>query len=341
MAPARDLHDRPLRNLRLSVTDRCNLRCGYCMPEESYTWLPKREILTFEQAASLIKALAPLGVEKIRLTGGEPLLRRDIVDLVARLSALGTLSDLAMTTNAVLLDGLAAPLRQAGLDRLTVSLDTLRPERFQDLTRFDEFERTMRGIEAAATAGFVGTKLNVVVMRGKNDDELLDLLAFGRERDVEIRFIEYMDVGGATRWSFDDVVPAIEILQRIGAELGTIEPVEPERTTAPADRFRLENGQVFGIIASTTRPFCAGCDRARLTADGRLFTCLYARDGVPLGPLLREEGVEAAAQRIGEIWRRRDDRGAENRLREAERGALAPAEELRGRPHLEMHTRGG
>ncbi|MEM1450849.1 MAG: GTP 3',8-cyclase MoaA [Planctomycetota bacterium] len=341
MVPSRDLFDRPLRSLRLSVTDRCNLRCGYCMPEESYTWLPKREILSFEEAAALVDGLVPLGVDRVRLTGGEPLLRRDVVDLVARLADLGKLADLSLTTNAVLLPDLAAPLRAAGLDRITVSIDTLRPERFTHLTRRDELDRTLRGIDAAHDAGFRGTKLNVVVMRGENDDELVDLLAFGRERDIEVRFIEYMDVGGATRWTMDTVVPAAEMLRRISDALGPIEPLEPVRTSAPADRFQLASGQVFGIIASTTRPFCAGCDRARLTADARFITCLYADEGIPIGPVLREQGVAAAVERIERAWRGRDDRGAEERLAAAERGALVGAEQLRDAPHREMHTRGG
>ncbi|MEM9380766.1 MAG: GTP 3',8-cyclase MoaA [Planctomycetota bacterium] len=342
MAPALDTFDRPLRNLRLSVTDRCNLRCGYCMPEESYAWLPKREVLTFEEATALVRALEPHGVEKVRLTGGEPLLRRDVTTLVAELAQLGTLRDLAMTTNAVLLEDLAAPLREAGLDRLTVSLDTLRPDRFTDLTRRDELARSLRGIDAATDAGFRGTKLNVVVMRGVNDDEVLDLLAFGRERDIEVRFIEYMDVGGATRWSMDEVVPAIELLRRIGEARGAVEPLDAaRRSSAPADRFRLPDGQVFGVVASTTRPFCSTCDRARLTADGRFFTCLYAREGTPIAGVLRSDGAEAAARRIADVWNGRTDRGAEERLRTSDRGALAGPDELRDTPHLEMHTRGG
>ncbi|MEM9802852.1 MAG: GTP 3',8-cyclase MoaA [Planctomycetota bacterium] len=337
----RDHFDRPLRSLRLSVTDRCNLRCGYCMPEETYTWLPKPELLTFEEAAALVGALAPLGVDRVRLTGGEPLLRRNLPDLVASLSALGTLEDLALTTNAVRLDDFAAPLAAAGLGRITVSLDTLRADRFRHLTRRDELGNALRGIDAAAEAGFRGTKINAVVVRHENDDELVDLLAFARERDLEMRFIEYMDVGGATRWSMDAVVSAAEMLRRIGDALGTPEPIEPARTSAPADHFRLPDGQVFGIIASTTRPFCSGCDRARLTADGRFFTCLYAREGTALTPVLRQDGVDAAARLVSETWAGRRDRGAEERLAEAERAPLAQPDELRNAPHLEMHTRGG
>ncbi len=336
-----DAHGRPLRSLRLSVTDRCNLRCSYCMPEEIYTWLPKKEILSFEESVSLVRELVPLGVTKIRLTGGEPLLRRDLPDLVSRLAGIEALEEIALTTNAVRLGDLAPRLKEAGLDRITISLDTLRQDRFLEMTRRDELGRALAGIRAAGDAGFVGTKLNTVVMRGKNDDELADLLRFGAEEGIEIRFIEYMDVGGATQWSMDTVVSASEMLQRLQSELGDIEPLETERTAAPADRFQLGNGQTFGIIASTTRPFCSQCDRARLTADGRFFTCLYAEDGEEITGTLREEGPIAAAEQIRRIWTARDDRGAEVRHAAKDRAALADSATLRDKPHLEMHTRGG
>ncbi|QDV07521.1 Cyclic pyranopterin monophosphate synthase [Planctomycetes bacterium Poly30] len=341
MDPVRDQLARPLRSLRLSVTDRCNLRCGYCMPEESYTWLPRKDLLTLEEHAELVQALVPLGVRRVRLTGGEPLLRRNLSELVAGLARISDLEDLCLTTNAVFLEEAAQALKVAGLGRITISLDTLRRERFQHLTRRDDFDSTMAGIEAAAAAGFTGTKLNAVILRGENDDEIGDLLRFGQEHGIEVRFIEYMDVGGATRWTMDKVVPIGEILRQAAQAFGDPEPLEPDRTTAPADRFVLPNGQVFGVIASTTRPFCAGCDRARITADGRFFSCLYAREGTPLLQVLREEGPEAAAARVAATWSARNDRGAEKRLLAEQRGALAGAEELRGQPHLEMHTRGG
>jgi len=342
MASPLDTFDRPLRSLRLSVTDRCNLRCSYCMPEERYEWLPRRDILDYEEFEALVRALGARGPLRLRLTGGEPLLRRDLPDLVARLASIDAVRDLALTTNATRLPQHAADLRAAGLRRITISLDTLRRDRFEALTRRDELRETLAGIDAAAAAGFEGTKLNAVLQRGVNDDEVADLLAFGAARDLEIRFIEYMDVGGATRWAPERVVSASELLRRIEeAGLGTPVPVDASRTSAPADRFRLPSGQVFGVIASTTRPFCGQCDRARLTADGRFITCLYARDGFPIARTLREEGAEAAAERIARIWGDRADRGAEDRLREEARGALASADELRGAPHLEMHTRGG
>ena len=346
--PILDQHQRPLRSLRLSVTDRCNLRCGYCMPEERYAWLPKPAILRYEESIALVAALLPLGLRKLRITGGEPLLRRDLTDLVAGLNALRAaspdtpgLDEIALTTNAVHLADLAAPLKRAGLDRLTVSLDTLRPDRFLEMTRRNELDRALRGIEAAALAGFEGTKLNTVVVRGENDDELVDLLRFGAAHDVEIRFIEYMDVGGATRWSMDSVVPADEILTRVAAELGGARPDSAPRGAAPAARYRLPSGQRFGLIASTTRPFCSSCDRARLTADGTFFTCLYASEGTAAAPILREAGAEAAARLIANSWLRRTDKGAEKRAASTNRAALAGADELRTRPHMEMHTRGG
>ncbi|MEZ6013483.1 MAG: GTP 3',8-cyclase MoaA [Planctomycetota bacterium] len=340
-----DTFQRPLGSLRLSVTDRCNLRCGYCMPEEEYTWLPKRELLSFEELTRVVRATADLGVSKVRLTGGEPLLRRDLERLVADLAALPHVTDLALTTNAVLLEDQAAGLHAAGLTRLSISLDTLRADRFEHMTRRKDLGRTLAGIAAARRAGFVGTKLNTVVVRGENDDEVFDLLEFARTEELEVRFIEYMDVGGATRWNMGAVLSARELLARLAARYGAIEPIESE-PSAPADRFRLPDGLVFGVIASTTQPFCGTCDRARVTADGRFFTCLYAREGLALAPLLRGEGDQAArdarvAEALRERWTVRADRGAEARLALATRDPLAAAAELRRDPHLEMHTRGG
>ncbi|MEL6713500.1 MAG: GTP 3',8-cyclase MoaA [Planctomycetota bacterium] len=333
---------RPLRSLRLSVTDRCNLRCTYCMPEEVYAWLPRKDILDYEEIEALVAALGDHGPLRVRLTGGEPLLRRDLPDLVARLAALDAVEDLSLTTNATRLADAADRLHDAGLDRITVSLDTLRPDRFLALTRRDDLERVLVGLDAAAAAGFTGTKVNAVVQRGVNDDELGDLLAFAAERALELRFIEYMDVGGATRWTNEVVVSAREMLERIEAlGRGPVAPLDPVRTAAPADRYRIGDGQTFGIIASTTRPFCGQCDRARLTADGRFITCLYGRDGHPIAPILRGRGARAAAAAIAAVWNVRTDRGAEARLEQEQRGALLTPEELRDAPHLEMHTRGG
>jgi cyclic pyranopterin phosphate synthase len=245
-----------------------------------------------------------------------------------------------MTTNAVILAPQAGQLRDAGLHRLTVSLDTLHADRFQQLTRSDELDRVLAGIEAAAPL-FPGLKIDSVVIRGVNDDELVDLIEFGRRHDAEVRFIEYMDVGGATHWSMDRVVPRAEMLQRLEQHYGAIAPVV-EESSAPADRYRLADGTVFGIISSTTEPFCRDCDRSRLTADGVWYRCLYATGGTDLRHHLRSgAGVEEIAALVRQTWEARRDRGAEVRLASRDRQALIPVDSLRKDPHLEMHTRGG
>ncbi len=335
-----DVLGRPLKNLRLSVTDRCNLRCSYCMPEADYVWLPREDILHFEEIDRLVDSFLDLGVDKVRLTGGEPLLRRELPRLVARLAAKPRIRDLAMTTNGVLLADHAAALKAAGLHRLTVSLDTLHQDRFKALTRSDELDRVLAGIDTAAPL-FPGFKIDTVVIRDVNDDELLPILQFGRERRAEVRFIEYMDVGGATHWSMARVVSRAEILARVAREYGPIAPIV-EQTSAPADRYRLPDGTVFGIISSTTEPFCRSCDRSRLTADGMWYLCLYAPTGTDLRQVLRSGAPSDELERvIVDTWRARADRGAEARLAHRDRSTLIPIDRLRRDPHLEMHTRGG
>jgi cyclic pyranopterin phosphate synthase len=340
--PLLDTRGRLLRNLRVSVTDRCNLRCGYCMPEEEYVWLPRDEILHFEEIARLVDVVTGLGVDKVRLTGGEPLLRRDVARLIAILAAKPALRDLAITTNGVLLAEAAPALRAAGLHRVTVSLDTLRADRFAALTRRTSHAQVLEGIAAVARAGFSGTKLDTVVIRGVNDDELADLLEFGTRVPAEVRFIEYMDVGGATRWSRNQVVSRAEMLERLAQRYGRVEPVV-EASSAPADRYRLPDGTVFGIISSTTEPFCADCDRSRLTADGLWYLCLYAARGIDLrGPLRGGASDTQLRALITGGWGARTDRGAEDRLAMAEaRTPLVQIGGLKRDPHLEMHTRGG
>ena len=311
------------------------------MPEESYQWLPRSEILTFEETVRLVDVFTSLGVSRVRITGGEPLLRKDLPELIALLAAHPAIRDLALTTNGLLLRKLAPALRAAGLGRLTISLDTLRPQRFEALTRSDKLPDVLDGIQAAAEAGFVGTKLNSVLMRDTNDDELIELIEFARARSIEPRFIEYMDVGGATSWNAEKVFSRGEILGRIVQAFGSIEP-DRARDDAPADRYRLPDGTVIGIIASTTAPFCGSCDRARITADGTFFTCLYALDGLDLKTPLRAGATNAdLARRIGDTWRGRDDRGAEHRLATAQRGPFVPRAALEKNSRLEMHTRGG
>ena len=331
---------RPLRNLRLSVTDRCNLRCSYCMPEPEYVWLPREDILQFEEIERAVDVFLDLGVDKVRLTGGEPLLRRDLPSLVGRLSTRPRIRDLAMTTNGVLLAAQAAALHAAGLHRITVSLDTLQPERFRELTRSTDLPRVLEGIATAAPL-FPGLKIDAVVIRGTNDDELVDLIEFGRRYSAEVRFIEYMDVGGATHWSMDRVVSRTEMLATLTGHYGPVAPVA-EASSAPADRYRLRDGTIFGIISSTTQPFCEDCDRSRLTADGMWYLCLYASRGVDLRAALRQGASPAElAAIIRAAWSARRDRGAEERLAARDRTPLIPLDSLRKDPHLEMHTRGG
>jgi len=337
----RDTQGRLLRNLRISVTDRCNLRCAYCMPEEEYVWLPREEILQFEEISRLVDVFIELGTDKVRLTGGEPLLRRDLPALIEPLATKPGLRDLAITTNGVLLAEHAASLKAAGLHRVTVSLDTLDPARFTALTRRTTHAQVLDGIAAVTRAGFTDTKLDTVVMRGVNDDEIVPLIEFARSVPAEVRFIEYMDVGGATQWSMDKVVARADILDVVRRRYGAVEEVV-EVSTAPADRFRLPDGTIFGIISSTTAPFCADCDRSRLTADGQWYLCLYATRGIDLrGPLRRGASTDELKALITGRWGARTDRGAEERLRVRHRSPLVEIAELRRDPHLEMHTRGG
>jgi GTP 3',8-cyclase len=341
-APALDRLARPLGSLRVSVTDRCNMRCGYCMPEAEYVWLPRDQILTFEEIARLVRIFAGAGATKVRLTGGEPLLRHDLPALVRMIAAEPRVRDLALTTNGVLLARHAPALRAAGLRRVTVSLDTLRADRMERFARSTRHADVLAGIGAAQALGFERLKINSVVLRGFNDDELPDLIEFARARDAEVRFIEYMDVGGATQWSIDRVVSQREILDRLAHRYGAITPITGDDPRAPAEQFALPDGTTFGIIASTTAPFCRACDRSRLTADGQWLLCLYAARGVDLRARLRGGASDAElSEVIRATWTGRSDRGAEERLALAERQPLYQVTGLRADPHREMHTRGG
>lgn len=339
-----DTYARPLRNLRLSVTDRCNLRCQYCMPEEDYAWLPRGDLLTFEEITNLVDIFTTLGVNKVRLTGGEPLLRRDLPALIRMLARNPRLHDLALTTNGILLTEQAQALYDAGLHRVTVSLDSLQPARFQALTRRDSHARVLQGIQAALEVGFPDLKLDTVVIRGLNDDELIALIEFGKHVGAEVRFIEYMDVGGATSWTLEKVCSREAILAQLSQHYGPITSIVAD-SWAPAERFCLPDGTVFGIIASTTAPFCRTCDRSRLTADGLWYLCLYAREGLDLRqPLRAGASHEDLRSAIVAGWQARRDRGAEERKAlepSGRRSTFIPLEGLRIDPHLEMHTRGG
>jgi GTP 3',8-cyclase len=311
------------------------------MPEDDYVWLPREDVLRFEEISALVDVFLSLGVDKIRLTGGEPLLRRDVPALVRMIATKPGLKDLALTTNGILLADQIDALKAAGLGRITVSLDTLQRDRFARLTRFDQLDAVHAGI-AAAQRVYGTLKIDSVVIRGVNDDELGALLEYGRSVNGEVRFIEYMDVGGASRWAPDRVVSRREILDALSARYGPIEPMANEGS-APAERFTLRDGTVFGIISSTTEPFCRTCDRSRLTADGMWFLCLYATRGTDLrAPLRRGASADELHALIAEGWRGRDDRGAEDRLALGPQRAFVPVQDLLRRdPHLEMHTRGG
>ena len=319
MPPA--LHDslaRPLRDLRLSVTDRCNFRCTYCMPKEvfgyGYGFLPKDAVLTFEEYARLARVFISLGVEKVRLTGGEPLLRRNLDRLVAQLSALDGLRDLTLTTNGSRLVEQAPALRAAGLRRLTVSVDSLDDATFRAMNDVDfPVHRVLRGIDAALAAGFAPIKINMVVKRGVNDREIAAMAERFRGRDFILRFIEYMDVGNSNGWRLDDVVPAAEIIARLG-ETVPLEPLAPNYAGEVARRFRQRDGGEIGVITSVTQPFCGDCTRARLSADGQLYTCLFASHGHDLRTPLRAGASDAEmAAIISAVWRARDDRYSEIR----------------------------
>jgi cyclic pyranopterin phosphate synthase len=315
--PLEDTLHRPLRDLRVSITDRCNFRCVYCMPKEvygrDYAFLQRRDLLTFEEIARLARVFAGLGVEKIRLTGGEPLIRRDVERLVEMLASLPGL-DLTLTTNGAVLAKKAQALKDAGLGRITVSLDSLDDEVFRAMNDVDfPVQVVLDGIEAAAAAG-LPVKVNVVVKRGVNEDSVLPMARRFRELGHVVRFIEYMDVGHTNGWRLDDVVPAAEIVSAIDSEL-PLEPLPPRYPGEVAERYRYRDGSgEVGVIASVTRPFCGACTRARLSADGSLYTCLFATNGHDLRALLRAGASDdEIATAVGGIWRERTDRYSELR----------------------------
>jgi cyclic pyranopterin phosphate synthase len=286
--PLVDGYARQVRDLRISITDRCNLRCSYCMPAEGMAWLPRTEVLSYEEIVRVARlCVERFGFESIRLTGGEPLVRAHVTRLVEMLAPLGV--DLALTTNGVKLAEVAHDLHAAGLTRVNVSLDTLQRDRFLALTRRDELDRVIAGIDAAIDAGLAPVKVNAVVMRNVNDDEVVDLARFGRDRGIGMRFIEFMPLDAQGAWSEEQVVPASEIIEKIAAEfpLETSAPVHVE----PAARWRYLDGRGdVGVIPSVTQPFCESCDRVRITAEGQFRTCLFALDEIDLRAELRADG---------------------------------------------------
>jgi cyclic pyranopterin phosphate synthase len=330
-----DTFKRPLRDLRISVTDRCNFRCVYCMPKEvfgkDFQFLPRAEILSFEEIERLVRIFAGLGVQKIRLTGGEPLVRRNIEGLVEMLAKVGDL-DLTLTTNGSLLSGKARALRDAGLKRVTVSLDSLDDAVFKSMNDVDfPVAKVLEGIEAAEAAGLAPIKVNMVVKRGLNEQSILPMARHFRGTGRILRFIEYMDVGSSNGWRLNDVVSAREIVATIDREL-PLEPVEKNYTGEVAERWRYKDGSgEIGVIASVTQAFCADCTRARLSADGSLFTCLFATQGHDLRALVRSDATDAQiAESISAIWTARDDRYSELR-----------SEETAGLKKIEMSFIGG
>jgi len=339
--PPRDLRDRPLRDLRISVTDRCNFRCTYCMPAEifgeRYHFLPRAEILSFEEIERLVRAMVPLGVRKLRITGGEPLLRHDLPTLIERLARIEGVEDIALTTNGSLLRRMAGTLLRAGLRRMTISLDSLDEAVFRQMNG-DKLTvaSVLDGIETAEQVGFRPLKLNCVVQKGVNDHTLVDLARRFRGTGHIVRFIEFMDVGTKNDWNLSQVLPGREIAARIDAEL-PIEPIEPNYRGEVARRWRYRDGSgEIGIITSVSEPFCGDCTRVRLTTDGKLVTCLFAAGGTDLRAPLRAGASEAELREvIRALWARRSDRYSEERTELMQREGRLP------RDRVEMYQIGG
>ncbi|HJQ24653.1 MAG TPA: GTP 3',8-cyclase MoaA [Blastocatellia bacterium] len=334
-----DRYSRLLKDLRISVTDRCNFRCTYCMPDDEYKWIARREILSFEEISRLARLFVALGVDKIRLTGGEPLLRRDIDRLIRQLAAIEGLHDLCLTTNGSLLADKAGRLAAAGLKRLNVSLDTLDAEKFARIRRRGDLRAVLDGLFAARASGFGSIKLNAVIERGVNEDDILPLVEFARTHGFTMRFIEFMDVGNANRWISEKMVAKREILEVIHARY-PLREVGREQAAAPAVDYEfVDGGGSVGVIASVTEPFCGDCTRARLTADGHLVTCLFAERGHDLKGLLRRGATDDEIREfITGVWSRRDDRYSDERLE-----AMQSPDGYEARSHrkLEMITLGG
>jgi cyclic pyranopterin phosphate synthase len=310
-----DTYNRPVRDLRISVTDRCNFRCTYCMPLDEYEWLEKSEVLSFEEITRLAHLFVQLGVKKIRLTGGEPLARRDLEKLIAQLSTLDSAPELCLTTNGSLLAEKVTALKTAGLQRINVSIDSLKPDRFRQITKRGDLDKVLEGLFAAKNQGLHPIKINAVIERNVNDDEILDLVAFSREHGFAIRFIEYMDVGNANQWKSEKMVSKKEILEIINAHF-PLRKIGREQGSAPSVDYQFLDGNGdIGVIASVTEPFCGTCTRARLTADGKFVTCLFSSQGYDLKKLMRSGATDTEIlQVLSSIWLKRKDRYSEERL---------------------------
>ena len=329
---------RQMRDLRISVTDRCNFRCTYCMPFDEYTWIERQQVLSFEEIERVVRIFLPFGIQKVRLTGGEPLVRKDLHQLISRLSNIPGLKDLSLTTNGALLAEQASALYAAGLRRINVSIDTLNADRFKELTKRGNLEDVLAGIFAAKQIGMTPIKLNAVIMRGINHDEVLELVEFARDNRFEMRFIEYMDVGNANAWSLEKTVTKREILEIVHSKF-PVKEVGRENGSAPAVDYEfLDGAGEIGIIGSVTEPFCASCTRIRLTADGKLVTCLFAESGFDLKSLLRSGVSDSEVQtEVGKIWVLRKDRYSDLRWQQVLEGGYQP----RDHKKIEMITLGG
>lgn len=335
----RDVYNRPVKDLRISVTDRCNFRCTYCMPMEEYVWIERNEILTFEEITRLARLFVGLGVEKIRITGGEPLVRKDLHRLVSLLNSLKSDLDLCLTTNGSLLCDQIDELAAAGLRRLNVSIDTLDPEKFKLITKRGDLDKVLEGLFAAKRAGLGPIKINAVIERGLNDGDIMPLVEFAREHGFAMRFIEYMDVGNANNWISGRIVSKKEILEKIN-EGYPLREVGRDNGTAPSVDYEFADGSGdVGVIASVTEPFCSSCTRARLTADGKLVTCLFSVEGHDLKTLMRSGATdEQLVDLISAVWGTRNDRYSDERL-----AAMNSPEGYQPKQHhkIEMITLGG
>jgi GTP 3',8-cyclase len=336
--PSLDTLGRPMRDLRISVTDRCNFRCSYCMPLDEYKWIERQQVLSFEEIERLVRLFLDFGIQKVRLTGGEPLVRRDLHRLIARLAAVQGLQDISLTTNGALLAEQADALHTAGLRRINVSIDTLSKDRFTALTKRGNLDDVLSGLFAAKRVGMSPIKLNAVIIRGTNDDEILPLVEFARSNGFEMRFIEYMDVGNVNAWILEKTVTKKEILETVHARF-PVREVGRAHGSAPAVDYEFIDGAgEIGIIGSVTEPFCSSCTRVRLTADGKLVTCLFAESGFDLKSLIRS-GVsdEEIRAQVAKIWTGRTDRYSDKRWQQVRSGTY----EARDHKKIEMITLGG
>ncbi len=334
-----DAFNRPIRDLRISVTDRCNYRCTYCMPLEEYVWIDRSEILSFEEIARLARLFVGLGVEKIRITGGEPLVRKNLHRVISMLSSTEGVRDLCLTTNASLLSEQIGELAAAGLKRINVSIDTLDPEKFKRITKRGDLSKVLEGLFAAKERGLQPIKINAVIERGLNEDDIIPLVEFAREHGFAMRFIEYMDVGNANNWISAKIVAKKEIIERINSRY-PLREVGRENGTAPSVDYEFTDGiGDVGVIASVTEPFCSSCTRARLTADGKLVTCLFSDQGHDLKSMIRSGATdEQLIEVISSVWSKRTDRYSDERLQ-----AMKSPEGYQPRAHhkIEMITLGG